>query len=104
MQPGILTNAWFEQVVFDSLAWDIFARFLNLAICAGLLYLTYVHLTAMLDDGEVSGWQVVAAFLAIGNILILAALATIRRRPVRRIHGLTQRIVALCGTYLSMAM
>jgi protein-S-isoprenylcysteine O-methyltransferase Ste14 len=104
MQPRILTNDWFEQVVFDSLAWDVFARLLLLSVCAGLLYLSYIRLDQLMDDPGVSRWQVATAGLAIGNILLMAVLGAFRRRPVKRIHGLTQRIVALGGSWLAMFM
>ncbi len=104
MQPRILTNDWFERVVFDSLAWDIFARVLYLAICAGLFYLTFDRLQDLVISTDASWWQVAAASLAIANILLLACVAAVRRRPVRRVHGLTQRVVALCGTWLPMVM
>lgn len=100
--PPILTNAWFEKM-FDTLAWDIIARGIFIVTYGVILYLALSSLWYAWTGPESDAltWVIITRILAVINISIPILLVIVRRRPIKRIHGMTQRVIALGGTFLS---
>jgi protein-S-isoprenylcysteine O-methyltransferase Ste14 len=106
MKPAaVLTNAWFEGL-FDTLAWDLMARVLFVVSYGAILQGALAGLWETWSNRAADGapWlDFMTRSLAIINLSVPILLVIVRGRPVARLHGASQRVIVLAGTFLPFA-